>query len=61
MFICYILVFWPLFVVYSKKMPYFCTKMETYDEFDDPSKLQQKYSSLMSEEEFETQASEETN
>lgn len=34
--------------------------METYDEFDDPSKLQQKYSSLMSEEEFETQASEET-
>ena len=34
--------------------------METYDEFDDPSRLQQKYSSMMSEEEYEKQASEET-
>lgn len=34
--------------------------METYDEFDDPSRLQQKYHLMMTEEEYEMQASEET-
>lgn len=34
--------------------------METYDEFDDPSRLQQKYCLMMTEEEYEMQASEET-
>lgn len=34
--------------------------METYDEYDDPSSLQQKYCLMMTEEEYEMQASEET-